>query len=291
MSCLTCFKGSSHDYMTPKGTTETIHGIETYVAGLPAERQSPSTIILLTDVFGLNLVNNKILADHFASVTGCRVLVPDIVPGGGVPITTITAMEDFAYPTSHWYDILGHIRTMASAIRIAPYFLRILLEGQQASSTVLGYVRSLRADMPIGAKLGVAGYCWGAREATKLAKEPTNPGGEEPLLAALYIAHPSSLRLPDDLSDAIERFGVPFSLSAAEFDFCVSREEAIELEAVLRTRLGESNDGGNYYYQIRVYEGVQHGFACRANPTRAWENDCANAAALQATQFFRQWLT
>lgn len=79
MSCPACFSGSTHDHAEPKGTIETVHGIRTYVAGGSDTSKSKSAIIYLPDIFSLKLVNNKILADEYATATGCKVYIPDVV--------------------------------------------------------------------------------------------------------------------------------------------------------------------------------------------------------------------
>lgn len=87
MSCPDCFKGSVHTYAEPKGTLhEKLNGYKTYVSLPPSDTNPKSTIIFITDAFGLYLPNNKLLADHYAHATGCRVLVPDIIPGGACPL-------------------------------------------------------------------------------------------------------------------------------------------------------------------------------------------------------------
>ena len=42
---------------------------------------STRAIVLLTDIFGLPLKNNKILADQYAEQVGCDVWVPDVFNG------------------------------------------------------------------------------------------------------------------------------------------------------------------------------------------------------------------
>ena len=75
MSCPECFRGAVHTHAEPTGAIETIHGIKTYVAGGSDASRSKSTIIYFPDAFSLKLVNNKLLADKYASATGCKVIV------------------------------------------------------------------------------------------------------------------------------------------------------------------------------------------------------------------------
>ena len=74
MSCPDCFKGAIHSHSTPTGHIETLFGKETYVATPPSTSTSTSTILFCCDAFGLNIINNKLLADQYATLTGFRVL-------------------------------------------------------------------------------------------------------------------------------------------------------------------------------------------------------------------------
>ena len=65
MSCPDCFRGgvsTTH----PSGTEKTIQGIPTYVAA-PEEGGAPKgVIVFITDAFGWEFVNNRVLCDHYA---------------------------------------------------------------------------------------------------------------------------------------------------------------------------------------------------------------------------------
>ena len=49
-----------------------------------ASANQKTALVLLTDGFGLNLKNPKILADSFAASLNCDVFVPDIFNGKGL---------------------------------------------------------------------------------------------------------------------------------------------------------------------------------------------------------------
>jgi hypothetical protein len=54
---------------------ETIHGLNTYVIG---NRTNPrGTIVMYSDIFGLPLPNNRLLADAYAASGEWLVLMPD----------------------------------------------------------------------------------------------------------------------------------------------------------------------------------------------------------------------
>lgn len=80
MSCPHCFAGHVHPGL-PTGKMTTMHGRKTYVAEPPAGTAPKGVIIIVPDAFGLPFVNNKILADHYASGGGFKVYLPDFMDG------------------------------------------------------------------------------------------------------------------------------------------------------------------------------------------------------------------
>ena len=80
MSCPDCMSGSVH-LDNPTGAIETIHGLPVYVAR-PEEGVIPKGIIVyIPDAFGIDFVNNKILADHYAKRGNFLVYFPDFMGG------------------------------------------------------------------------------------------------------------------------------------------------------------------------------------------------------------------
>jgi len=80
MSCPDCFRGgvsTNH----PTGAETIIHGLPTYVAQ-PEDGVAPKGIIvIITDAFGWEFVNNRVLADHYAKRGGFLVYCPDFMNG------------------------------------------------------------------------------------------------------------------------------------------------------------------------------------------------------------------
>ncbi|KAK4937008.1 hypothetical protein LTR10_022257 [Elasticomyces elasticus] len=244
MSCPDCFRGAQHNHTEPKGTIETIHGIKTYVAGGSDPSRSKSTIIYLPDAFSLKLVNNKVLADEYATQTGCKVYIPDVIRNGGGVLTKI-------------YTIF----------LILPEAVPFMLFGKPENvyPQILDYARAVKKDLPAGGKLGVAGFCWGAWPSTKLCAETATPGGSERLIDAQFNGHPSYIvNTPDMVVDAIKKFKVPYSVAVAEEDMQFNKAEAEKMEARLRDDIGVSGGEQGYIYEFRIYKGCKHGFCVRA---------------------------
>lgn len=284
MSCPDCFKGAVHDGV-PAGKEEAIHGVRTYVASVstPSISTSKPTIIFITDAFGFNLPNSKLLADYYALRTGFRVLVPDIIPGGGVPLSSLSLMEIITSPVK-WWDIWGQIRRAVTIIRMMIVVIPFARRTKNVFPSLLMYARSVKSE---GGKLGVAGFCWGGLQTTKLSQEPSVEGGKEALVNAHFTAHPAGLKGPDDFVEGVGKFDVPLSMAVGDRDFVLSKEKVAEVEAGLRQEFGE----GVEKFEVRIYKGCGHGFAVRADPGKTIENEAAGRAAEQAVQWFKSFLS
>ena len=298
MSCPDCFRGSVHSHAgEAKGTTETVHGKTCYVASPPSTSTSTSTsvIIHLTDSFGLNLINTKLLADRFAAETGCKVLVPDVIPGGGGPVSLMYHTEAMTAPVA-LFDVLGQLKRVAAALAVAaltvPLGLRIWTSAapHRAYPGILEFARAVRSGLPSGAKLGVVGFCWGGYGSVNLCREPAVEGGSDALVDVQFCGHPYALTVPDMIVDAVRTYKVPFSMAIGDRDRYLTKEKIDETEAALRRKLGRGEGEGGYSYEVRVYGGCTHGFVVRANPADEVETVAAEEARGQAVAWLRKYL-
>jgi len=291
MSCPDCFKGAIHDHSKALGQEETLYGTKTYVSSPPSTSTSKSTIIFCCDAFGLNLLNNKLLADQYAAATGFRVLVPDQIPGGGVNLKVMDVMDTISEKIA-WYDIWGQLRRVGAVFLAMRYFIPFMIRANppKAYPTVLAYARKVKADLPPGAKLGAAGFCWGGYQSTALSAEPAVEGGSEGLINAQFCAHPSALKTPNMIVDAITKFKVPYALAHASLDFNLSNKGVEETEAILRPKVGRGDGENGVYYDFKIYENCHHGFAARAKPGDEVEQKGAEDAKNQAIEWFKKFL-
>ena len=78
--CIDCITGSLHEG-TPKGTISTIAKLPTYIAKPVNTRGKPGVIVIITDVFGWDFINNRLLADEYAEASGRTIYVPDFMFG------------------------------------------------------------------------------------------------------------------------------------------------------------------------------------------------------------------
>lgn len=196
MSCPDCFKGSVHDHAEPTGQFATLHGWKTYIAG---DANAKSAILYLPDAFGLKLINNKLLADRYAAGTGCKVLIPDLLWRGGADPSYMDAVETLLTPGGNFFARLW------AFFQIAPSLIPFMIFGGAPKTypEILKYARAVRADLAPGGKLGVAGFCWGGYGSTNLCTETAGEGGGERLIDAQFNGHPSQLKIPDMVVDAI----------------------------------------------------------------------------------------
>ncbi|KAN0099659.1 alpha/beta-hydrolase [Hyaloscypha variabilis] len=286
MSCPACFLGAIHTG-TPTGITTTLHNLPTYISLPPSPSVSKSTIILLTDAFGFNLPNSLLLADHYAVATGFRVLVPSWIPGGGVPLSTLSLMETMTTPVTPFYSILSHLKRLWAFVRVLTIVLPFAIRIRPAPKSILEFARAVKADLKEegeGGRLGIAGICVGGMYATGLCVESAVEGGEEKLVDAQFCAHPAGLKLPGDVLEAVKR--VPYSFAIGDRDF-LKVERVEELQAELRREVGSEEEAS---YEVRVYRGVGHGFAVRASKEKKEEEEPAEEAARQAVEWFKRYL-
>jgi len=290
MSCPDCFRGGEAKG-EPKGAFTTLHGYSTYVALPPAESTSKSTILFLTDAFGLKLVNNKLLADDYALRTGHRVVIPDIIPGGGVTPDLMFAMDAAMEPVK-WWDIVGQLKRAWGMVKAAAVFIPFMIRAYPGKSLpyILPFARKIKADLPAGGKLGVCGFCWGGYGSTNLCAEPAVEGGSERLIDAQFCAHPSGLQGPHQVVEAITKFKTPYSLAHAELDFNWSTAKMETAEAELRQKVGRGDGEGGYYYEFVTYKDCVHGFAARARPGNKADMQGADDAKEQAINWFKRFL-
>jgi dienelactone hydrolase len=271
----------------------TLHGIPTYVAGPAPTSSSGSTIIYYTDAFGLLLLNNKLLADAYAAATGFRVLVPDIIPGGAMTPDILPLMDQFMAPVPLWnvWGQLSRAWALARALTIGvPFLYRAAPHKKVCFDPSLQYARAVRSEMPAGAKLGVAGFCWGGYQSINMSSEATVPGGSERLIDAQFCAHPSRLKLPDDVLNAVTRFKTPVSIAQACKDMALPNKVMLETEALLKEKTGSGNGEEGCHWEIRYYEDAPHGFAVRAREGFEKEGVAADEAKGQAIEWFKRWL-
>jgi len=239
----------------PKGKEVKHEGITIYISepekhNPRAKARKDTAVLYLSDVFGLDHVENKLLADSFANA-GYVTVVPDLFDGKPAPYDINGFVPGFDIP-----EFLARHEPFATDPIIAK---------------TASYIRT-KLKIP---RIAATGYCFGGRYAFRVLSTPTFNGTK--IADVAYAAHPSLLG--DDEILAIEG---PVSVAAAEYDELLLPERRHEIEALL-LQTGQS-------YQTVVYSGTVHGFAVRANVSVEEEKYGKEEAFLQAVRWFDRFV-
>jgi dienelactone hydrolase len=143
----------------PVGRMLNVSGIDMYVSYPPGANTSTKALLFVTDIFGVPLLQNQLLADSLAA-NDYLVVMPDLFRGDAISVERQEA---------------GANLTEWRALHPTPDIDRII-------NTTIGYMRSQMAVQRIGG----LGYCFGGKYVPRFL---TASGG----LDLGYIAHPSSL--------------------------------------------------------------------------------------------------
>ncbi|KAL9108516.1 MAG: hypothetical protein Q9227_006731 [Pyrenula ochraceoflavens] len=297
MSCPDCFKGAIHTHADPTGSWSTTgNNMRTYVANppTPSPTSSGSTILFLCDAFGPPLRNNLLLADSYARRTGHRVLIPDLLGPNWSPVSNLDNIDTIMTPPPSPWNIFAQLKRAFTVLKLMASFIPFLIihHPKKHMTETLAYARSIKKELPAGAKLGVAGFCWGGWLSTALCAQPTKEGGSERLIDAQFTAHPSAMKPPEKMiGDAIDTYDVPYSMAIGDKDMGFPIKQVEETEAKVRERVGKGDGEGGKYWEFNIYPGAQHGFAVRAiNEKRDGRPKSAEDAETQAVEWFKRFL-
>ncbi|KAF6984623.1 hypothetical protein CFC21_002598 [Triticum aestivum] len=209
-------------------------GIAAYVAG---STESKAAVILISDIFGFEAPNLRKIADKVAS-SGYLVVVPDFLHGEPY------SHENADRPFPAWIKDHAPEKEFEEAKRIIA-----TLKEQGASS------------------IGAAGYCWGAKLVTELAKANE--------IQAAAMSHPSFVSVDD-----IKETKCPIAILGAETDFMSPPELVKQFEQIL-------SDSGIPHF-VKIYPGVSHGWTVRYNSDDASAVKWAEQATVDMTSWFNE---
>jgi len=159
------------------GTVKDIQGVNTYITG---PKSSKTAVLYLTDVFGIQLINNKLLADSFGRA-GFLTVAPDLFQGQPAP-EDINGTPDFDLE-QFLYD---HSPEVTDPI---------------IAATIQYMRKTLKVD-----KIAITGYCFGGRYSFRFLAD--GKGGD-----VGFAAHPSLLEDAE-----VEAITKPVSVAAAQND-------------------------------------------------------------------------
>lgn len=186
---------------TPVGTEEVHNGYNLYISKPAGYTNATKAVLYLTDVFGIQLAQNKLLADSFARA-GFLTVAPDLFGGSPAPgDINVPGFNTTAFLAQHGPDVTDPIVAAA-----------------------LSYIHSLGAP-----RVGATGYCYGGRYAFRAAGTLGNTTSFDPV-DAVFAAHPSLLS-----DDEITAANAPASVAAAETDTMMSVARRAEITALLQS--------------------------------------------------------
>jgi len=189
-----CLKGVTFEG-TPKGFMKTINGVNTYVALAKRSRTPGRALLLLTDIFGLPLVNSKLMADDFAN-NGFDTFIPDYLNGDPVPA------DDPNFNLTAWLPNHGVAQTLPVIINTMAGLKK---EGFKSFAST--------------------GYCFGGLYSTILTQQN--------LVKVATMAHPSLLTLPDDYETVLEQSHVPVQINSGTLDTTFTPDNAAIVDGIM----------------------------------------------------------
>ncbi|OSX64120.1 hypothetical protein POSPLADRAFT_1138035 [Postia placenta MAD-698-R-SB12] len=246
--CKDCVSGVRHEG-TAEGKIEKIGGVECYVATPSVDYPKDKVILFLTDVFGIPLNNNKLLADDFAR-NGFKVVVPDILAADPISDADLNSGKiDFAawfskHPDESWKN---PVDAVVAALK------------EQGVT-----------------RFGTTGYCFGAPPAFYLALKNESH--------ATVVAHPSRLKVPEDLEKYKAESKAPLLINSCEVDTQFPKES----QAVADEILGEGKFAPGYVRNY--YDGCTHGFAVRGDLSNPKVKAGKEGAFTSTVEFFLKHL-
>ncbi|KAJ3474951.1 hypothetical protein NLI96_g12153 [Meripilus lineatus] len=202
-------------------------------------------VVLLTDIFGLPLVNAKLNADEMSRRLGCDVWVPDYFAGR--PPFTVEELEPLAP------DRAGVKTGFVNSFKMFILFL-IHLPALWASrppvadARIAEFIKKIKEEKGY-TKIGAVGYCYGGSAAVRLASKG--------LVDSVVVCHPGPVSLKE-----IKAMKVPSAFVCAESDEYFAPKFRNEAEATFAAR----KDKPDFVeYEFVDYPGTAHGFAARPN--------------------------
>ncbi|KIV99105.1 uncharacterized protein PV09_09202 [Verruconis gallopava] len=275
MSCPNCFSGHVNA-ATPKGREEKVFDRDCYIAEPGEGKAVKGIIVIISDAFGWQFVNNRILADHYATRGDFKVYLPDFMDGTAAPISLLTTTNKLLEDKS----LIGWLKKPFQVVSLlsvaAPYMMSNSFP--KSWPKVTSFFQALR-DSEEGKKLpiGAAGFCWGGKHTVNLCHGFRTPSGVN-LIDAGFTAHPSNLSIPSE----IEKLKLPLSIAQPEKDMAVS----VTQYETIKTTLANLKKEEGLESEVVEYKGTTHGFAVRADESKD-EAKQAEQAEDQAIKWFQ----
>ncbi|KAL1609760.1 hypothetical protein SLS59_001271 [Nothophoma quercina] len=248
----------------PTGELTKLGGVECYITKPSDYPHAPSKLLLLlTGGTGVKSTNNQLQADKYAS-EGYLVVMPDQFDGE--PATSTVSMEEVTEKTS-WLDTIK----LRAAEGIKAFTIDMWLARHTPEKVlpilhkvVEGAKEEFADAVANGGGVYGVGYCFGAKYILMLAGDLPDTvawgqaasGDEEqgtvtkaPVLKAGSVAHGTMVSKED-----LEAVRAPVYIAAVKDDPLFSEDEVL-------TPGRRAMENNKVEHEVKVYEGVPHGFA------------------------------
>ncbi|KAF2734724.1 dienelactone hydrolase family protein-like protein [Polyplosphaeria fusca] len=248
----------------PTGELTKLGDVDVYIAKPSDYPHAPSKLLLLlTGGTGMQSKNNQLQADKYAS-EGYLVVMPDQFAGNPAPTIAIDEPEnkDFSWLESSKLKIAEAAKSFRIDMWLAYHTPEKVLP---LLHKVIEAAKEEFADaIANGGGIYGVGYCFGARYILILAGEHSDTalwgqeqpkdeeqGGakKEPLLKVGAVAHPTMVT-----KDELEAVKAPVYIAAVKDDSLFSEEDVL-------TPGRRTLEKNTVEHEVKVFEGVPHGFA------------------------------
>jgi len=261
-----CISGKVHEG-APVGKVEQVGGLPTYVSE-PSNKSKAKSIIFLTDIFGWEFQNVRLLADNYAQA-GFYVYVPDVLEGDALPKDFLQDIEPRQEDAAQLTMVDKAKKTANVGATFGPWMVKH--REAVAKPIIDGFIDSVR-KIPGTGKVGAIGFCWGGRYAILAAHG--GPGGVD----ATVAYHPAMLSIPAD----VEHVSKPLSVAFGTNDSLVDEKA--------RNELSENFKGRDFPHEIQLYEDQIHGFALRSDWSHEKEKKAMDDAEKQGVEWLNKYL-
>lgn len=259
-----CLSGSVHEG-TPSGRVDTVGEVQAYIAE-PESKSKAQTVIFITDIFGYEFKNTRLLADNYAK-QGFYVYVPDILNGDPLPVSFLDNVEPPA--KAHADGIVDKVKN--TAIMTATFGTWLPKHTEATTRPIVeNFFKHVRT-IPGTGKVGAIGFCYGGRYSILAA---------DGLADASYACHPSLLAVPADF----EKVEKPLSLAVGDKDSLLDNKSVEQIKDYL---LKEKSSVPN---EVVVYQDQIHGFALRSDWSSDKDKKAMDDAEKQGVAWFKTHL-
>jgi len=248
-----------------KGSVTKLAGFDCYETG-PSSGDKSKVILFVTDVFGWQLTNTRLLADEFAQA-GFYVYIPDLLDGDVVSADLLNTIVPRDPDNVSTVDKAKNAALTGAAL--GPWILKH--REDVVRPKIVEALKAITATPGVG-KIGAIGFCWGARYTCLL-------GGKESLVHAVVANHPTFLAIPAE----VEALTTPTQFNIGTKDAMVDLSGIQTIKDVLAKKSDVASE-------VNVFDGAVHGFTVRGDLEKETEKKQKEEAANNAIRWFQKHL-